>query len=151
MLFFSYTKAEVLEGKVIKVLDGNTFELKTTHDEVYLIMLWGVDCPEPGQPFADEAKTLLNDLLLKKKVSVVVKGKDRKGVRLGEVNYKNEIINMSILESGLGWAEPVYSKGVYNNLEATIKAAKKGLWQDIDPTPPWIYRRQQSMKTAKSR
>lgn len=152
MLLYSYANAGTIEGKVVSVLDGNTFELETSDKEMFLIMLYGVDCPENGQSHADEATNELKSLIYKKKVTVKIKGKDRKGVRLGEVRLRNgDIINKIIIDNGFGWAELQYAKGAYTALEAEAKSLGKGLWQADNPTPPWIFRRQQSMKEAKGR
>src|SRR5260221_11418328 len=74
---------EDLEGKVVTVIDGNTFEMITSDNESYKIMLYGIDCPELGQEFGDKAKKLLEKMILDKNVSVKIQGKDRWGNRLG--------------------------------------------------------------------
>lgn len=152
MLSYSYANAETFEGKVVSVLDGNTFELENSDKEIFLILLYGVDSPEKGQQYAELATNKLKGLILKKKVTVQILGKDRKGVRLGEVRLKNGMpINEVMVSNGLGWAEQRYARGAYAALEAEARVKEKGLWQNADPTPPWIFRRQQSMKVAKGR
>jgi len=48
---------------------------------------------------------------------------------------------------------PTAERNPIDELESIKEKAKekgKGLWKEQDPTPPWIYRRQQSMMQPKS-
>ncbi|MEO1054176.1 MAG: thermonuclease family protein [Bacteroidota bacterium] len=152
-LISSYLNAEELTGKVINVIDGNTLELETKADGVYKIKLSEVDCPEITQDFGEESKQYTESLILKKKVTIEIVGKDRKGTRLGKVVFgKGKVLNEELLKTGYAW---YYNKSATNeqltSLQDEAKAGKVGLWQSEDPTPPWIYRRKQTMMTAKSR
>lgn len=143
--------ASEIAGKVISVIDGNTFELKTDDNEVYEIILFGIDCPELGQPFAEEAKAQLEKIILKKTLIVTIQGKNRYGIRLGTFLVKNKVDPRStLLEKGLAWTA---ERNAEEELERIrIKAAewKVGIWKEDAPIPPWIYRRTQSMLTPKS-
>jgi len=55
-----------------------------------------------------------------------------------------------LLETGLAWTA---ERDPIQELEAIKEKARakgKGLWKDQDPTPPWIYRRQQTLTQLKS-
>jgi endonuclease YncB( thermonuclease family) len=57
---------------------------------------------------------------------------------------------IELLEEGLVWTA---EKNPAADLEAIRMKAEqkgKGIWKDANPTPPWIYRREQSMLQAKS-
>ncbi|QSE98557.1 thermonuclease family protein [Fulvivirga lutea] len=138
-------------GKVVNVIDGNTIEVENENDEVIKFILSEVDCPEPGQTLSEEAKAFTEDLILKKKVQVELKGKDWLGNRLAVITLKNgTVLHEELLKEGLAWADRKASS-TSSNLEASAKAKKIGLWTENEPTPPWIYRRQQTMMQAKSR
>ncbi len=62
----------LLSGRVTKVIDGDSFVLKTTKRS-YEIRLWGIDCPEYTQPHSANAKSVSRKLLETKKVRVAVK------------------------------------------------------------------------------
>ncbi len=146
------TKAEeVLKGKVINVIDGNTFELMAEDNESYKIVLFGVDSPELGQEYGDKAKKLLEKLLLNKSITTTIQGKDRWGNRLGVTVLEKDLDpRIELLSAGLAWTA---EKNPLQELEAVKEKAKqkgKGLWKETDPTPPWIYRRQQTMLQAKT-
>jgi len=141
----------VLTGKVTSVIDGNTFEMLADDNESYKVMLYGIDCPELGQEFGDQAKKFLEKMILDKKVNVTIQGKDRWGNRLGIVLMERTIDpRYDLLEAGLAWTA---ERDPIQELEAIKEKARakgKGLWKEQDPTPPWIYRRQQTLTQLKS-
>ena len=141
----------VLSGKVTGVVDGNTIEMLADDNESYKISLFGIDSPEPGQAFGEQAKKALEKMILNKNVNVNIQGKDRWGNRLGIVLIEGTIDpRYNLLEAGLAWTA---ERDPIQELEAIKEKARmsgKGLWKEQDPTPPWIYRRQQTMTQLKS-
>src|SRR5690242_7637095 len=75
-------------GNVISVIDGNTLEVAAKDDQVYKVVLAGIDCPELGQEYGDKAKKFLEKLVLQKDVTVRFQGKDRWGNYLAVVMIK---------------------------------------------------------------
>jgi len=148
---FSFTN-QPLCGKVITVIDGNKIEILTDQGEKLLIKLSEVDSPELGQEFGDEALAYTSKFCLNKMVEIDVVGKDRKGIRLGIVRLRNgKQLNTSLLKSGLAWySHHCIDLCEMKLIETKAKKKKLGLWIDENPTPPWIYRRQQSMRSSKS-
>jgi endonuclease YncB( thermonuclease family) len=143
-------KAEVISGKVVAVIDGNTLEVFTPENETYKILLYGIDCPEMGQEFGEKAKMLLEKLVLNKSVNAEIQGKDRWGNRLGIVLIDGKDPREELLEQGLAWTA---ERNPIESLEAIKEKSKQrgtGLWKEQDPTPPWVYRRQQTMTQVKS-
>ena len=53
------TTAGEFPGKVIKVIDGDTIDVLTDDNETIRIRLYGIDCPERGQPFGNNATQAL--------------------------------------------------------------------------------------------
>jgi micrococcal nuclease len=139
-----------IAGKVITVIDGNTIEVVSEGD-TYKILLHGIDCPELGQNYGNEAKKHLEKLLLEKTVSIRIEGKDRWGTRLGVIVMNGaEDPRVVLLKEGLAWTS---ERNPQQELEAVKEIARengKGLWKDENPTPPWIFRRQQTMLQPKS-
>jgi endonuclease YncB( thermonuclease family) len=147
----SNAESNIISGSVTKVIDGNTFEIKTSDNELVKILLYGVDCPEKGQAYYDEATKCLERILLKKNVNVEVMGKDRSGNSIGIVVTDKKVDpRIKLLVEGLAWTD---EKEAEPQLELHKKSAAekgKGIWAEKEPTPPWIYRRQQSMMQPKS-
>jgi micrococcal nuclease len=142
---------EVLKGKVVTVIDGNTIEMVAEDNELYKILLYGIDSPELGQEFGEKAKKVLEKMILDKNVQVKIQGKDRWGNRLGIVLIGGtRDPRHELLEAGLAWTA---ERNPIQELEAIREKAQekgKGLWKEQDPTPPWIYRRQQTLLQFKS-
>jgi micrococcal nuclease len=145
-----FVSDDVSSGKVISVIDGNTIEIVKGPNDTCVVMLAGVDSPELEQEYGDKAKRYLEKLLMKEEVSIKITGKDRKGNYLAVV-MKGEIDpRVELLKQGLAWTaekDPIPELENHKN-EAQQKG--KGLWKTENPTPPWIYRRQQSMMQPKS-
>ncbi|MEJ0056917.1 MAG: thermonuclease family protein [Bacteroidota bacterium] len=114
-------------------------------------MLQGVDSPDPGQNYAEQAKRFLGTLLLNKSVTITIHGKDRYGNRLGEIQIDgNTDPRHELIKEGLAWTSEKEPIAELESLKEQARAEGKGLWKDENPTPPWIYRRQQTLTQQKS-
>lgn len=129
-------------GKLVKVLDGDTVEV--IHDgKAERIRLAQIDSPEKNQPFGQAAKRYVLDVAALKIVTVEVDTVDRYGRTVGEIFLPNgDNLNKQIVGAGYAWQYKRYSKdSEYADLEAEARTAKRGLWQDNNPVPPWEWRR----------
>jgi endonuclease YncB( thermonuclease family) len=141
-------EANTVRGKVVSVVDGNTLEVISAEEETYRIVLVGIDCPEKGQPYAEEAKAFLEASILKKSIDVKLLGKDRLGNYLGEIITEVEV-SAELVKRGLAWCHEKNAPDSLKVLEQQAREQRIGLWQEENPTAPWIYRRQQSMLQPK--
>ncbi|MDW8331239.1 MAG: thermonuclease family protein [Cyclobacteriaceae bacterium] len=138
-----------ITGKVATVVDGNTLVVISEGD-TYQVVLHDVDSPEPGQPYAEEARMHLEKILLNKNITVELTGKDRHGNYLGVVYIHASIdLRHELVQKGLAWASEKCSHPELLKLQERAQQAKAGLWSEDSPTPPWVFRRQQSMLTVK--
>lgn len=71
--------AQTLTGQVVSIADGDTFTLLDADKKQTKIRLHGIDCPENGQSYGNQAKKFVSDRIFKKTVNVVVKDIDRYG------------------------------------------------------------------------
>lgn len=140
------------EGVVTAIVDGNTLEITKDNSEAVKVKLYGIECPEMGQDFSQDAKAFLEKKLLKKNVTVQIQGKDRKGTPLAIVldTKKKQDPRIELLKEGLAWTAERNPLSDLEDYRLQAQQKKVGLWKDEQPTPPWTYRRQQSMMTAKS-
>ena len=144
-------EGEKLKGKVTSVIDGNTVEIIAADGERYKILLHGIDSPDPGQNFAENAKKLLEKLLLNKSITITMHGKDRFGNRLGIIQIDGSPDpRRELIRAGLAWTTDGDPNGEFESLKNHAREQGLGLWSDENPTPPWLYRRQQTMLQAKS-
>jgi endonuclease YncB( thermonuclease family) len=129
-------------GEVIRVLDGDTIEV--LHEEKpERIRLYGIDCPEKGQAFGQKAKQATSSLLFGKDVRIESHGRDKHRRTLGTVFDGELNVNQELVKEGWCWwfRKFVPKDQALKQLEQEAKDAKKGLWTDPNPVPPWLYRR----------
>jgi len=133
---------EEFSGRVVAIADGDTITVLVGKQQ-HKVRLHGIDCPEVKQPFSQKAKEFTGDLAFGKKVTVESHGKDRYGRDLGRVTLPNgKILNEEILTAGLAWWYWKFApkETGFEKLEQEARKAKRGLWADKNPVPPWEFR-----------
>jgi endonuclease YncB( thermonuclease family) len=134
----------VFSGRVTKVIDGDSFVLKSGKQS-YEIRLWGIDSPEYTQPFAAEARRISRRYLKGKKVKVKIKYVDKYDRFIGVATSGNVTINEELVRDGAAWVYRRYCKEAvcdkWKSLEKRAKASNTGLWEDNNAVPPWKWRR----------
>ena len=130
-------------GSVVSVLDGDTIEvLLNQHPE--RIRLSGIDCPEKHQAFGQRAKQAASELVYGKEVTLQPHGKDRYQRTLADVILQDGTnLNQELVRQGWCWWYRKYAPGdtVLEGLEMEAREARKGLWADSQPVPPWEWRK----------
>jgi micrococcal nuclease len=81
---------------VTRVIDGDTVVINNES-----IRLLGINCPEKGEKYYQEAKDFLNKIVLDKKVSLEGNTKDIYFRKLSYLFLEGENINLKIIEEGL--------------------------------------------------
>lgn len=146
----SVRAGEELKARVTNVIDGNTIEVLAEDNEVYKVMFFGIDCPELGQEFGEEAKVFTEKLLADKSVELEWAGKDRWGNRLAIVRLEGVDLRVELLRNGYAWTAERNPIADLESHREQARANGKGLWKNTEPVAPWIYRRQQTMMTPKT-
>jgi micrococcal nuclease len=137
--------SEEQKGHVVKVIDGDTFEMK--HGTAKMrVRLFGIDSPERGQAFNVKAKEFTASLIADKDVRVVVLNKDRYGRSVADVFLADGThVNSAIVKAGYAWHFKRYSNDPdLAKLESEAHIARRGLWQDLNPIAPWEFRQHKS-------
>ncbi len=126
---------------VVGVTDGDTIKVRCGDEPQERIRLVEIDAPEKRQPYGHKAKEALSDLIYNKEITVVRKGTDRYKRTLGQLSLDGVDINRQMVREGYAWCYRQYlkDKSCLQD-EAEAREAKKGLWQDPDPQPPWEFR-----------
>lgn len=136
--------ATTFTGKVVRVLDGDTFDILKNNNKTQRVRLAEVDSPEKaGQPYGQKAKQYAIDQVALKIVTVEVKTTDRYGRIIGEVFLPDgKSINRLLVAEGYAWWYQKYSDDIsLRDLEASARLERKGLWRDKNPIPPWKWRK----------
>lgn len=132
----------VAGGTVVNVTDGDTLTVKR-EEKSRVVHLKGVDCPELKQAYGREARQLASEWAWNHEVEVKEEEAARDGGVSGIVILPDgRILNQEMVRSGLCWWERRYTKDEsLPLLEAEAHAAKRGLWAQREPIPPWDWRR----------
>jgi endonuclease YncB( thermonuclease family) len=131
----------VLQGKVVAVSDGDTLRVLDASGTQHVVRLRGIDAPETRQAFGTKARERLASLTLRKVVRVTVHDHDRYGRVLASVEAGGQDVNRTMVADGLAWHYARYSKDAgLAAAERDARAAKRGLWADKAPVPPWEWR-----------
>ncbi|MDP3211912.1 thermonuclease family protein [Methylotenera sp.] len=135
--------AETITGRVVGVSDGDTLTILDQSNTQFKIRLAAIDAPEKAQPFGQRGKQKLSDLCFGKSANVQVISTDRYGRSVGEVDCAGVNANEVMVQSGLAWVYRKYDKGYGHlyGLEDDARNARRGLWADDNPTPPWEWRK----------
>jgi micrococcal nuclease len=129
-------------GKVVAISDGDTIIIRPEQGASVKVRLIGIDAPERGQAFGTRARQELGELVAGQVVEVIGTEKDRYGRLLGDVRHDGRSINLDLIRRGMAWAYVEYDPPPeYVAAEDAARAARRGLWSDKSPIPPWTYRR----------
>lgn len=147
LIFLTALPALAWEGRVVDVADGDTITIEPIGggDRVK-VRLYGIDCPEGKQSYGQAATGFVYDVALYKPVDVDVakQGKDRYGRTVATITVKDAgVLQELLLDAGLAWVYPKYCKGCagWYAMEAKARKARRGLWQEGSPVPPWEWRK----------
>ena len=129
-------------GKVVGIIEGDSLRVMRNGKSEH-VRLHAVDCPEKGQPFGAKAKQFTSQEAFGKTVQVREAGRDRDGRTLAEVILPDgRSLNQELLKAGLAWWFRKYSRNIsLGDLEDDARLAKRGLWEDPEPVPPWDWRK----------
>jgi len=133
---------------VLGVTDGDTLTV-LANGAREKVRLTGIDCPESDQPFGSQATQLTTQLALEKVVTVTDFGRDKYHRLLGEVVLPDgRLLNRELVREGFCWWYRKYApeNGELERLETEAREARKGLWADSQPVPPWEWRKRRGSK-----
>ena len=129
-------------AKVVKVVDGDTIDVLTDDNQTIRIRLNGIDCPERGQPFGNNATQSLKNSILGNVVKIVSHNQDRYGGTIGDIFYDGTLINLALAKAGLAWHYVKYAPDDTTLREAEHHACElnSGVWSSIHRTiEPWDW------------
>ena len=141
--------ADQLQGKVIKVTDGDTVNVLTDDNQTHKIRLSGIDAPEKSQAFGNKSKQALADEVYGKTVTVEFNKRDKYQRIVGKVIFNGKDVNLNQIKRGLAWhykkyegEQDVEDRSIYANAEYIAQRDRLGLWVENNPVAPWDFRKQ---------
>jgi micrococcal nuclease len=142
----------VLVGTVEKIVDGDTIDVKL-ESGVIRVRLHGIDTPERGQIFYEEAAEYLNRLVFRKEVELEPIGQPSFDRMVARVFVDKVDVNAAQIKAGMAYAERRYLKQVddgetYCVFEHAARSRKRGIWNrpSQDRVAPWEWRRKEQLE-----
>lgn len=135
---------DTFEGRCVEVYDGDTIEVMAGGPRSLRIRLHAIDAPEKGQPFSNVARQRIRELAQGKRVRIEVRDRDRYDRLVARVYVDERDLSELLVREGLAWHYTRYSSDIaLGNAQREARRARRGLWRDPDPEPPWAFRRRQ--------
>ena len=131
-------------AKVVGIKDGDTVVVLDSLNNQTTLRLAEVDTPEKSQPFGTKAKQFTSDQIYLKTIKYIVTDTDRYGRSIAMIYYDtdNKYLSAEIIKAGMGWHYKRYSTSKeLAQFEVNAKKNKIGLWVDINPIAPWVFRK----------
>ena len=136
---------EVYKSDFTRVVFPDTIEIEVGGKKIQF-RLESVTTPRRGQPYHDEGIEFVKQTLGNSPVTVYKTFQTQRS-NFGYVIVDNKNLGDEVLKNGLGWVYPTARKTKHLiGLETQAKAARKGLWMDEAPEPPWEYVKRQNQR-----
>ena len=129
LIYFKKTE----DSLVTQVIDGDTIAIEGGER----VRLLGIDTPERGEDYYNEAKEYLEEKILMKEVKLEksVENKDEYNRLLRYIWINNSLVNLELIEKGFAKAyfyndEEAY-KGLIAEAEKIAIEDREGLWSNL--------------------
>lgn len=137
-------------AKVVAVHDGDTITVQRQRGGgAEKVRLARIDAPELKQKAGTDARDFASGLCLDQVVEVSVKEKDKYGRLVANITLPDgRNLNEWLVLEGLAWWYRAYAKSdrTLELFEEHARRNRIGLWHEGEPTPPWVWRREQKAK-----
>lgn len=132
-----------IEGTVTRVSDGDTLVFSAPGKASIVVRLRDIDAPEICQPWGDEARRALAELVLNKPVELRTAARDAHGRTLGSVRVDETDVGRRLVEEGHAWSiRTRHDQGPLVKQERMAKALGRGLHAGGGAVMPRDFRRQ---------
>jgi endonuclease YncB( thermonuclease family) len=133
--------SEPFSGRVVGIADGDTLTV-LADTTPHKIRLAEIDAPEKRQDFGERARQSLAALCFDQQAEVSKGKTDRYGRTVARVSCRGIDASLHQVLMGLAWAYTAYlTDPVIAIAEQAARDSRTGLWADVEPTPPWLYRK----------
>jgi endonuclease YncB( thermonuclease family) len=146
----SHALADTLQGKVVKIADGDTVTIVDNQGQKHRIRLAGIDAPEKDQPYGGVSTQGLVELILNKNVTIEYEKLDRYKRIVGKVlvDPPGDVFCMAIdcvkkidagleqIKAGLAWHYKYYQmeqseedRSLYSEAELDARIKKNRIME----------------------
>ena len=141
-------------GTVKEISEGDLLVISANGKD-QPIRLYGIATPERGQSFFENARVLVTHLANQRTVDVtsVFTDSDRIVNAIVRLQGVRESLNEQLVSYGMAWVRSDICHARFcsewKKLEEMAKGNVLGVWAEMNPIPPWEYKKQQRMKIQK--
>jgi len=137
---FSFSVAAWATPVIKQVYDGDTVKIQDG-DRLYKLRITDIDAPERNQKYGKQARRALIKLCKHADISVRLIGIDKYQRDLGYLSCNNIPVSEFMITEGHAWFNARYSSNLYlQTTEEDARHARRGLWKQKRPIPPWVWR-----------
>lgn len=152
ILILTASSAPAWTGKVVDLSDARTLSVERSGRELS-VHLYGISCPEPAEPYGQEALDFASSLVLDKQVRVTVH-RELSGRLLVEIfpPETDSSLNALLLQEGLGWVHEAYCEkadlcGRWESIQGQASSAGRGIWAEVpENMPAWRWLKEDGME-----
>jgi len=143
-------------ARVIAVLDGDTVLIlhKAAGQRaggLMKIRLAEIDAPEKDQAYGTASRSSLVGMVWHRQVRVHPLALDKYERTVAQLEVNGLNVNEEMVRRGMAWEYSHYhSDRRYIALQNEARQAGRGLWTQVDPIPPWQWRKQHAAETDMS-
>ncbi len=135
----------ILACLIVGVTDGDTLTARCDVGgelQAVSVRLSQIDAPEKRQAWGDRSRQHLVALCFNKPATVHEETRDRNRRVIARVVCDGTDANAEQVRAGLAWVFDRYvtDRALYA-VQDDARGARRGLWSDPDPMPPWDWRR----------
>ena len=133
---------QTFTGRVVEVTDGDPYDIRRSIGGKVTVRLFGVDAPESSQSYGRAATRAARRIIGGSNVRVSVEDVGRYGRAVGRVRVGGGDLSEMMVRRGYGWHYEEYAPNATElaRLERQARNAKRGLWKQSNPLPPWEWR-----------
>ena len=133
----------IFQAKVIDVIDGSTVVVETQTKTQFVVKCQAITVPQNAEPYADDARQRLSNVVLRKIVAVEYTGRDEYGRLLGTVFLNEEDVCLDQIAVGLARFDPQAPNNIktsrrelYASREQSARNNGTGVWTTSNAATP---------------
>ncbi|HEY9544819.1 MAG TPA: thermonuclease family protein [Solimonas sp.] len=126
---------------VLWVHDGDTLGVSCGSGKPVKIRVADIDAPELEQAYGLASRDALASRVQGQHVILHPRARDRYGRTVATIELDGRDVGLQLVADGLAWCGMRPSSNCREALQE-VQRRRLGLWADVDPQPPWQWRRQ---------
>lgn len=127
-------------AQVLRIHDGDTITLRCGEGAPVRVRFANIDAPELHQAYGMQARDDLVSLIGDDPVSIESRAVDRYDRTIATVGNARGDLGLLLVEHGYAWCGMRPTRTCREAMQAA-RDARRGLWTQTDPQPPWQWRR----------